>query len=365
MFQTWGAIYTVDVYVQVQFKLGTAEVQRYRRYYVVFVLLLSGIVAMIPLAAGNLGYDYSTSLQTCLYLFGDHQAYFWLTLVLPFSVMLFTSFFFSVLTFRRLHHIFVQSELRQNIKQRGRIVSDASTLQDEYSERIRFNYWSTDYLDNDFDTDGKIIVNPSISNPLSAGLELSKSESSEKLRSNDENSDYPSELSAADKMVQLELEESRLSVVSLSGDDLRHFTIDRGSGVTTSSDEEKEGMPTAENGASERSETPQSDKSKEKFSKQNPILICLQKTWKYNGRMILFLLFYCLVAIYILPTLIYMYYTKYDYYVDGTKDYVQCLVYASLFSDVQTQQAVDAIALALCGSHPATRPPFILVSPLL
>jgi hypothetical protein len=78
--------------------------------------------------------------------------------------------------------------------------------------------------------------------------------------------------------------------------------------------------------------------------------------------MMLFLFFFCAVAIYILPTLIYLFYTKYDQYIHGTEDFVSCLVVASLSTPVQTQEVVDAAALARCGAHPSYRPPFYLVS---
>ena len=366
--QTWGAIYTMDIYFQVQFKIGSDEIKRYRQYYLLFVFLATTIIASIPLGAGNFGYDYTTSLQTCIYLFGNNQAYFWLTLVLPFTVMLFTSFVFSILTFKRLHNIFVESQLRQNRKAKpGRVVSDVNSAQDDYADRMRFNYWSSDELDNDFDNDGRVIIKSTIPNPLNQGVELSNStnaydDESEDDEQYDESDERPTDVDfdMEDRRVLEELEEARRSVAT-SGP-----SVSINGGVTTPSrfsdadalDNRASSIGTRQTSAIIHTSVDRNQSA----SKMSNIWICLHKTWKYNGRMILFLFFFCACAIYILPTIIYLFYTKYDQFRHGTENFAGCLVRASLTSPIQSQEAVDARALALCGAHPDYRPPFYLVS---
>ena len=349
--------------------MGAVEIKKYRRRYFIFVLLATTVTASVPLGAGNLGYDYSTSLQMCLYLFGDHQAYFWLTLVLPFSVMLFASFFFSILTFKRLHHIFVHSQLRQNKSQsksqRGRAPSDVDSAQDDYSQRMRFNYWSSDdALDNDFDSDGKVTIKSTIVNPLSidgqAVLELSNSNHSYGKQ------DKEAFSSTEEEKIQEELVEARQRAHSRPP---AHQTSYTSSDTITHElrlSENDVGRPSSADTRATSSGPQQTDVSSpttnQKFQKISNLLICLKKTWKYNGRMILFLFFFCTIAIFILPTLVYLFYNKYDQYVLGTEDYVKCLVTASQFSPGQAQEEVDSFAQSRCGTHPSDRPPIPIVS---
>jgi hypothetical protein len=376
----------------VQFKIGTAEIKKYRQYYLIFVFIATTAIATIPLAAGNFGYDYTTSLQTCIYLFGDNQAFFWLTLVLPFSVMLFTSFIFSILTFKRLHHIFVESQLRHNNKantQVNRLPSDVNSAQDEYTQRMRFNYWSSDELDNDFDSDGKVTIKSTIANPLSCDVELSLSgrtghaeqyhHYADKERNYSSDSTSPSfSLSQHDRSVHEELAEARRSGSVLSSSGVTHEASLASSGASASVRgggagsgnvlrgeymERPSSIGTRSSSVIERGEAGTEDITKSS-SKLSNIWICINKTWKYNGRMILFLFFFCAVAIFLLPTLIYLFYTKYDQFVHGTENFVACLVRVSLTTpaSLQTQQTVDARAHSECGSHPSNRPPFYVVS---
>lgn len=351
--------------------MGAAEIKKYRPYYFAFVFISATGITSIPLAAGNLGYDYSTSLQTCIYLFGDQQAFFWLTLVLPFTVMICTSFFFSILTFKRLHLIFVGSELRQNKRftkaQDGRLVSDVNSAQDEYTQRVRFNYWSSDGLDNEFDSDGNVTIKSTIVNPLSGDVELSNSSHTygdNEFYHYEEEVQTPSEsvLSIEDRIVQEELEAARKSVAPARS----HNTLDLVGRITEmgreTRDEDMGRQSSVGTRMSSVSVSPNDSPKKQSFQRMSNMWICLKKTWKYNGWMMLFLFFFCAVAIFILPSLVYLYYTKYDQYIHGTENYVECLVTASFTSPLQTQEAVDFAAHAECGSHPSYRPPFSLVS---
>ena len=71
--------------------------------------------------------------------------------------------------------------------------------------------------------------------------------------------------------------------------------------------------------------------------------------WRYNGRSIAFVIFYVVTTFCMLPLVIYLYFFKFDGFVDAGNTYIACLVNASLTSIEQTQDAVDAFSQAECG----------------
>ena len=77
---------------------------------------------------------------------------------------------------------------------------------------------------------------------------------------------------------------------------------------------------------------------------------------RYNGRSIVFIVTFCLSTLYIGIMLFILNKVQYRKYVDGTEDYAQCLVQASLRSPEQTQEACDAYAQQQCGQYPSVRP---------
>jgi hypothetical protein len=86
------------------------------------------------------------------------------------------------------------------------------------------------------------------------------------------------------------------------------------------------------------------------------------ETWKYNGRVLIFIVIYCALSLYVIPTFIYLFHSTYQRNVDSADEWVGCLIVASFISPVQTQSGVDSFARATCGSHPDPRPPYNLVS---
>lgn len=84
------------------------------------------------------------------------------------------------------------------------------------------------------------------------------------------------------------------------------------------------------------------------------VLFCFGS--RYNGRSIVFIVTFCLSTLYIAIMLFILNKVQYGKYVDGTEDYAQCLVEASIRSPNQSQEGVDAYAQHVCGDYPSVRP---------
>lgn len=90
----------------------------------------------------------------------------------------------------------------------------------------------------------------------------------------------------------------------------------------------------------------------------------VEKTWKYNGLCIVFVMFFCLTTVCVAPLLYHLYQTTWQRTIDAGEDFAMCLVEASIASKnpnnpdhvVQTQENVDAYAAGICGTVPADRP---------
>jgi hypothetical protein len=76
----------------------------------------------------------------------------------------------------------------------------------------------------------------------------------------------------------------------------------------------------------------------------------------YSGRSILFVLFFCVTTACMSFILLWYFDVKYDYYVNGTKEFAKCLAEKSFYSPIQTQEAVDQYAEEQCGHIPSVRP---------
>jgi len=97
----------------------------------------------------------------------------------------------------------------------------------------------------------------------------------------------------------------------------------------------------------------------------------VEKTWKYNGLCIVFVMFFCLSSVCVAPLLYHLYQTTWQRSIDSAEVFAACLVQASLATlnpnnpdnIPQTQDAVDAYAAGICGSVPADRPNQAMVRP--
>lgn len=85
--------------------------------------------------------------------------------------------------------------------------------------------------------------------------------------------------------------------------------------------------------------------------KLNDISQLLGAVWHYNGRSILFVVFFGVVAIVLFPFTIREFYVNFQKYSDSSDDLIDCLISASEGCAVQTQQGVNECA-APCGTVP-------------
>jgi hypothetical protein len=91
----------------------------------------------------------------------------------------------------------------------------------------------------------------------------------------------------------------------------------------------------------------------------------IKRTWKYNGRQMVFFGTFCVLTLAILPVIIYSYGTQFDYFVEGTEHFIECLLEAAARLQATdpsaTQESVDAYAESECGAVPSVRPSTVLV----
>jgi hypothetical protein len=480
----WGAIYSMDIYLVTSLTEHTF-LKQLRRYYFWFALLFTIGITSSALIADNYGYDYTTALPNCLYLFAQNDTYFWTTLVLPYVISASICLAASIGSAYRLQSVFVNSQrssrkriLRNVINNynrnqaRGRAgrgegrnqqlapVEDydrESTMnfaasemtpnpsgvgmndlsrngdrgagggahdEDDEDETPRFRQdWSIDlensrkpYLDSaqsSSNHEGLIRIpsdpayNPMMSSPSSSSpiqplptvMENSFSSGS-RLVSHHERSTLPgttstaiasspSESSASQAMssFNIELKEgqrttenSRVSmqpdheddyVVSMISEDclhdLRSSLPSHGTGGHQQDDTEFSSsgqdqsrtitVGTTGTGMIEENMIPESAAN----ALFRQIAEKLVETWKYNGRIILFITVYCLLSFYVIPVFVYLFHLTYDKNVQSAEDFIACLLTASVTSPIQTQAYVDQYSQDQCGEHPNPRPPYGLV----
>ena len=93
----------------------------------------------------------------------------------------------------------------------------------------------------------------------------------------------------------------------------------------------------------------------------------IAQTLKYNGRAIIFVIIFCLTTLYIIPLLADLQYFKYQYYQDGTADFISCLMATSAQSQTVDppipQNVVDVSNYVndICGDIPSVRPALGLI----
>lgn len=87
----------------------------------------------------------------------------------------------------------------------------------------------------------------------------------------------------------------------------------------------------------------------------------VKRTWKYNGRQMIFFATICVCTLAMVPVIVFSYGTNYDYYVGGTEDFIECLLDSAGNHQGTSQEEVDWYAKEHCGSVPSVRPDQALV----
>lgn len=250
--------------------------------YLFISIFVCGTCATIPLAAGNLGFDYQANIPVCLYLVSDGRNYLWTTLVAPFGLFAVLCLVYTLKSIHKIQSIFVSS--------------------DKYDPNSRQDNHSTDAASLEFKSDQSRSSNIRMMNQTAAPLHQ-------------------------------------------YGDDRRT--------------EEGHMEPVFD----EFIEVSISSRPSQLASLWNKV----KRTWKYNGRQMIFFFTFCLCTLSIIPVVVYSYGTQFDYFVDGTEDFAECLVeqaaiYQFTYPLSSTQESVDAYAESQCGKHPDVRPDTALVS---
>lgn len=246
--------------------------------YFAIAVIICFTCATIPLAVGNLGFDYQANIPICLYLVSDNRNYLWGTLVAPFGFFATLCLIYTLRSIHKIQSIFVAS--------------------DKYDPNSRQNNQSRE-------------------------------------------SEYPSDASLAS---QIRMVQPTTTPIHQYGDDRL---------------EEQHKEPSTYEDYVEQRKVPSKSFLETFWNKT-------KRTWKYNGRQMIFFSTFCLCTLAIIPVVIYAYGTQFDRFVTGTEDFAECLIEAAAFyqytyPDFATQESVDAFAESNCGKHPAVRPDTSLV----
>lgn len=91
----------------------------------------------------------------------------------------------------------------------------------------------------------------------------------------------------------------------------------------------------------------------------------LYESMKYNGKTFLFVFAFGISTIVIGIICVDQFFIEYSGFIDSADNFVECLVYASVMSPIQTQDAVDSFAASTCGNVPSHRPSLPLLYSIL
>jgi hypothetical protein len=285
--------------------------------YLVASFFVCSVCTAIPLFAGNLGFDYEANLPICLFLVSDNRNYLWGTLVAPFGLFGILCLVYTLLSIRKIQSIFVHSEdyLARSSAHTDGGVTDESSFQSSVKMSIVRGSGSKDHDNLDSNRDSVTLGSNPMHVPQSEGAKDS----------------------AADF------------------DDVRG-TQDISEAMNVN-DSDMHNEPVFD--YSMNSERPKPSFMRTAWSH-------IRRTWKYNGRQMVFFGSFCLLTLAIIPIIIYSYGTQFDYFVEGTEHFIECLIEAAAKLQATdpsaTQESVDAYAESECGTVPSARPPTSLVS---
>jgi hypothetical protein len=479
----WGAIYSVDIYL-VTSLTDHNKLKQLRRGYLWFAGIVTIAVTCVGLIADNFGYDYTTALPNCMYLFAQNETYFWTTLVLPYVISCIICLLASFGSAYRLQSVFVNSKLSSRRRMLRNVIQTLNRQQPQQITETRGvggggggrrNLNSTDDClsqetgeeteqeegqgqgKGEEGQENQLHHQPQKEEPSGQEwndhsdnrrkpLDLSSGDSQEEWsyqRRSDvasssnpllhsrqplpiiidrssthsilpsslppTNTPYdiassPSESSQAMSSFNIELKEedpSRITEQTLQPDheddyivsiiseeylsELRNSfprlhsqftctsiqtrTDDTVTPTSTSTRTRIPSNPSATSANGNGRERSISEETRERemlpASAANALIRQISEkiieTWKYNGRIILFIFVYCLLSVYVIPVFVYLFHLTYDQNVDSAEDYIACLITASVLSPIQTQDNVDQYSESECGRHPSPRPPFGLV----
>jgi len=117
--ELWSLILSFDSYLMVhnrQISLYASTPQQHAqqkmklyKIYTVVAVVLCTVLTIIPLLAGNYGFDPEANVPICLFLFSTDSTYFWAVFYIPFTILVLGCIYFSVLGICQIQSIFVNS----------------------------------------------------------------------------------------------------------------------------------------------------------------------------------------------------------------------------------------------------------------
>jgi hypothetical protein len=407
--EIWSVLLSIDTYMHIVSRTSADHITYWRKRYLTIAFTFCTFMTLIPLCAGNLGFDPYANLPFCLYLFSDNESYFWWTLFAPFCILNAFCLILTIAGAVRIHQIFVSTSkyTSSSACSSGAAVtvpvdsdmSAVNVLSDSLKRQVRerdstyeYEEDGSEHVDDDSYSEGS---NRMVSQDSASTLSLAQGGGFLSLNPNL----YGGTLSYNEPLVlpQVQSTQNPLSPTTSSSERIVSSRLDRnrghddvpwrdseswgneipsptlrvGSGGTDNSSKvsavrfiNRDSFPNeiSSSGSTRPSELSGSEGRKtwissvgKKIKKGKINLNLLKESLRYNGRSILFVIVFCVTTMYVAPSLYYINSVKYDAYVQGSVDYVECLVYSSFICEIQTQKGVDACAMARCGAFPGDK----------
>jgi hypothetical protein len=378
--EAWSAIFVVDLYLHVTSRVTSHDVPMLRNRYLAFAILTTTFLTILPLAAGNFGFDPETAIPFCSYFLSDNTHFFWYSFIIPMTVLILIDVWFALLVMVRLNQVFVNKNwfladadegtptqisgrymLRQssNLEMHESMASE--DLQEQYRQKSTMYYEEHgQFSDQSVEVLSEVmtISTTATSRP---GTDISASSVSRRRQ----NFAYTSSFCDGDSLTAPMLRPASFLTASVAVS----AGADAASPVDTTNPMLNESLATSLNADSFSLEPHGKAGLSSGPVGENAYLWLryLRGTWRYNRLTIMFVVIFCFSSLVVLPLIVNIYHTTWHSSVQGAQDFASCLVQASVASQSagveQTQAAVDSYCEQICGEHPANRPNVTYVSP--
>lgn len=372
--EAWSAIFVVDLYLHVTSRVTPHDVPMLRNRYLAFATLTATFLTVLPLAAGNFGFDPETAVPFCSYFLSDNTHFFWYSFIVPMTVLILIDVWFALLVMVRLNQVFVNKNWfladadegtptqiagrymrRQssNLEMHESMASE--DLQEQYRQKSTMYYEEHgQFSDQSVDVLSEVMT---VSTTVTSrpGTDMSASNASRRRQ----NFVYTSSFCDGDSLTAPLLRPAS----SLTASVAVSVGADAASPVDTTN------PMLSESSANSFSLEPRGKVVLSSGSVGDAYLWLryLRGTWRYNRLTIMFVVIFCFSSLVVLPLIVNLYHTTWHSSVKGAQEFASCLVQASVASQSagveQTQAAVDSYCQQICGDHPANRPNVTYVSP--
>jgi len=105
----WSVIFSLDVYHQVVSLTPHYDSSEYHWRYTMVAVVVSLIIAVIPFAAGNLGFDPEANIPICFYLISHNEYYFWYTFFTPLCILIVSCTAITIVGMYKIQRIYTNS----------------------------------------------------------------------------------------------------------------------------------------------------------------------------------------------------------------------------------------------------------------